>query len=195
MNCANKGVTRLTGADVLTRIRGYVKSFFSCIECSKHFYHMSKNVENEVHTHNEAIIWLWRAHNKVNRRLSKEPSTDPHHPKIPYPPKDLCTECADDSRGYNDTWNDKPRTWRDNVVLNYLKAHYGVHNIRLYENEEQVGTDQVRALVRVIGFSMTYFDTSLCVVVYGAGVLILVMLYIYVLRRRRRGVKHFSHMA
>ncbi|CAB4028752.1 sulfhydryl oxidase 1-like [Paramuricea clavata] len=200
VNCATRGITSLTGADVLARIRGYVKSFFSCLECSKHFYNMSKNVEKEVHTHNEAILWLWRAHNKVNKRLSKEPSTDPHFPKIAYPPKDLCIECSDDRKGHNNTWNDSPSTWRDNVVLNYLKVHYSVHNIRLSESEETPEPDRVRYIsgnefVRVIGFGMTYFDTSLCVIVYGTGVVILVMLYIYILRRRRRGVKHFSHMA
>ena len=161
---------------------------------------MSKNVEHEVHTHDEAILWLWHAHNKVNKRLSKEPSTDPHFPKIAYPPKDLCTECTGDIKEYNNTWNDSPSTWRDSVVLNYLKVHYGVNNIRLSDMHDTIGADSVRyfnsnKLVRVIGFGMTYFDTSLCVIVYGTGVIILVMLYIYVLRRRKRSVKHFSHMA
>jgi hypothetical protein len=84
--------------------------------------------------------------------------------------------------------------------LNYLKVHYSVHNIRLSDSEETPEPDRVRYIsgnefVRVIGFGMTYFDTSLCVIVYGTGVVILVMLYIYILRRRRRGVKRFSHMA
>lgn len=183
----------------MARIRGYVKSFFSCLECSKHFYSMSKNVEHEVHSHDEAILWLWRAHNKVNKRLSKEPSTDPHYPKIAYPPKDLCTECAYDKTGDGNIWNDNPSTWKKDIVLNYLKAHYGVYNIRLSDTEESAASDSVRFInsrkfVNVIGFGMTYFDTSLCVVVYGTGVMILIMLYIYVLRRRGR-VKHFSHMA
>lgn len=194
VNCANRGVTRLTGANVLARIRGYVKSFFSCLECSKHFTEMSKNVQNEVHSHDEAILWLWRAHNKVNKRLSKEPSTDPHQPKIQYPPQELCTECDENHQG-------NISKWRDNVVLNFLKVHYGVDNIRLSDTEESPeSSDSVRyiggrELVRVIGFGMTYFDASLCVVVYGAGVVILVMLYLYVLRMRRRSVKHISHMA
>jgi thiol oxidase len=159
---------------------------------------MSKNVEHEVHTHDDAVLWLWRAHNKVNKRLSKEPSTDPRFPKIAYPPADLCTECTGDRKGYNNTWNDSPSTWRDNVVLSYLKVHYGVNNIRLTETDGTTGANDVRyftsnKFVRVIGFGMTYFDTSLCVVVYGTGVIILVVLYIYVLRRRKR--KRFSHMA
>ena len=161
---------------------------------------MSKNVEHEVHSHDEAILWLWRAHNKVNKRLSKEPSTDPRYPKIAYPPKDLCTECAYGKTGDGNIWNDNPSVWKKNIVLNYLKAHYGVYNIRLSDQEEEsAASDSVRFInsrkfVNVIGFGMTYFDTSLCVVVYGAGVMILIMLYIYVLRRRGR-VKHFSHMA
>ena len=105
-----------------------------------------------------------------------------------------------DSEGRNNTWNDSPSTWRGSVVLNYLKAHYGVDNIRLYDVGDTKGFDGVRYTgsrewVRVIGFGMTYFDTSLCVVVYGTGVLILIILYIYVLRKRRRSVKHFMHMA
>lgn len=196
VNCANRNVKSLTGADVLTAIRGYVKSFFGCLECSKHFYDMSKNVENEVQTHNEAILWLWRAHNKVNKRLSKEPSSDPHFPKQAYPPKYLCQECASEYSNRKNIWLDSPSTWKDDVVLNYLRAHYGVNNIRLAKTAESSRADADRVSTRiaqVVDLGLTYFDSSLCVVVYGAGVFILALLYMYMLKRRRMHVKPTSH--
>lgn len=160
---------------------------------------MSKNVEKKVRTHDEAVLWLWHAHNIVNKRLHNARSTDPHFPKVAYPPKEMCIECTEDSKEYNNTWNDAPNTWRNDIVLNYLKVHYGVNNIRLSDTADGTSKPETvryvrdNQLVRVIGFGMTYFDTSLCLVVYGTGVIILIGLYIYVLRRRRR-IKRYSDM-
>lgn len=84
------------------------------------------------------------------------------------------------------------------MVLEFVKVHYGVNNI-LVNHMSEVQTDEkdlsenVR-FIRSIGLDLDQFDTSLCLAVYGAGVLILIMLYIYILRKRRVG-KHQSHMA
>lgn len=202
VNCASRKKHTLSGRDVLVTIRGYVKNFFSCIECAHHFGNMSKNIEREINTHDEGIIWLWKAHNKVNKRLSKQPSTDPKFPKIQYPLTDACADCSEES---NKFIYSNPK-WKQDVVLQFLKVHYGVNNIRLANDKREIQTDEkdlsesVRLsrgskIAQAIGFSLNRFDTSLCLVVYGAGVLVLIMLYIYILRRRIRIGKHQSHMA
>ena len=41
----------------------------------------------------EAMIWLWRAHNIVNKRLAGDYSEDPEHPKVQFPTQTQCPEC------------------------------------------------------------------------------------------------------
>ncbi|XP_078381919.1 sulfhydryl oxidase 1-like isoform X2 [Oculina patagonica] len=123
VNCGSRH--QLTGLDVLTRVREFVSYFFTCEECRKHFKKMSANLKNEVSSHSEAILWLWRSHNKVNKRLSGDHSEDPKHPKIQFPSKDLCEECR-----YADSENGEIQ-WNEGVVLEFLKNHYGVDNIRI----------------------------------------------------------------
>lgn len=54
---------------VLPIIYGYVREFFGCTECVKHF---TKMVQDEgalmITTARAQALWLWRAHNKVNIR-------------------------------------------------------------------------------------------------------------------------------
>ena len=161
------------------------------------------NIEKEVHSHDDGILWLWNAHNKVNKRLSKEPSTDPKFPKIQYPSSDMCGDCSSNNKIKQ--FNSEP-TWKKDVVLEFVKVHYGVNNLFLTSDISEVQSDEkdlsenvrfIRGnqIVKTIGFNLDKFDTSLCLAIYGAGVLILITLYIYILRRRRRIIKHQSHMA
>ena len=52
-----------------------------------------QNIENEVSTHDSAIMWLWERHNRVNARLRDHTSTDPQFPKVQFPPPLMCPEC------------------------------------------------------------------------------------------------------
>ena len=47
-------------ADVIVSIREFVHRFFLCEECSKHFINMTANAENEIHSHKESVLYLWR---------------------------------------------------------------------------------------------------------------------------------------
>lgn len=61
---------------VLPVIHGYVKEFFGCTECVKHF---TKMVQDEgalsISAARAQTLWLWRAHNKVNLRFGKNSPT------------------------------------------------------------------------------------------------------------------------
>ncbi|XP_031560891.1 sulfhydryl oxidase 1-like isoform X2 [Actinia tenebrosa] len=108
------------GLKTLSYIRDYIKNFFGCTSCVKHFTDMAKNIENEVTTHDDAILWLWEGHNKANKRLHNKPSEDPAHPKIQFPSPEMCKDC-----------HKKDGSWNRKVVLQFLKNHYGVDNIRI----------------------------------------------------------------
>lgn len=103
------------GADVLQAVRGYVSNFFSCRYCATHFSTMAKNLDSEVQTSHDAVLWLWRAHNKVNARLAGDISEDPLHPKQPFPPRTLCSDCHEGTQ------------WNEERSLNFLLHFYASH--------------------------------------------------------------------
>jgi thiol oxidase len=54
---------------VLDAIQGYVKDFFGCKDCSGHFTKMiAEDGALMISPIKDQVIWLWKAHNKVNLR-------------------------------------------------------------------------------------------------------------------------------
>ena len=51
---------------------GYVLSFFQCRGCREHWQEMAKDIDTEVSDGKSAVLWLWRAHNKVTARTLAE---------------------------------------------------------------------------------------------------------------------------
>ncbi|XP_037074522.1 sulfhydryl oxidase 1-like [Pollicipes pollicipes] len=104
---------------VLPAIHGYVKNFFSCSHCSQHFQRMAaQDGLFDVTNAYDAVFWLWRAHNKVNKRLANDITEDPLHPKIQFPDQNLCPSCIVNGRH-------DPQ-----AVLQFLDAFYGAEAIR-----------------------------------------------------------------
>ena len=58
-------------------------------------WHAGKLIEEEVKTYNDALLLLWRVHNKANQRLSGDISEDPVFPKLVFPSKEFCSSCYD----------------------------------------------------------------------------------------------------
>ena len=50
-------------------------------------------VTRDVETAQDAILWLWKAHNRVNVRLKDDVSDDPVFPKKVFPDKENCPAC------------------------------------------------------------------------------------------------------
>lgn len=99
--------------EVLLAMADYIKNFFGCQDCAEHFVEMSKTIAGNVTSRSESVLWLWKAHNNVNKRLSGDFSEDPAFPKIQFPAKNMCSDCrnADDS-------------WREDEVLSHLVNMY-----------------------------------------------------------------------
>ncbi|PAV78554.1 hypothetical protein WR25_09573 [Diploscapter pachys] len=106
--------------DVLEPFRGFIVNFLSCSECAQNFDKEAQT--HQLHTVNkpeDVILWLWKVHNFVNKRLSGSPSDDPKHPKQQFPPKAICTQCYDANGALVD----------DMVLLDFLKTYYS--NIKM----------------------------------------------------------------
>jgi thiol oxidase len=63
-----------------------------------------KTIEREIKSPEQAVLWLWRAHNKANRRLSGDLTDDRAFPKETFPNLQHCTHCYDDQALGSDLW-------------------------------------------------------------------------------------------
>uniref|UniRef100_A0A915Q1B9 Sulfhydryl oxidase n=1 Tax=Setaria digitata TaxID=48799 RepID=A0A915Q1B9_9BILA len=87
-----------TPINVLFSIRGWVSYFFGCLDCRKHFLHMTTTLypltKRRVQNTHDMVFYLWQAHNIVNARLHGDKATeDPQFKKRQFPPIFLCSAC------------------------------------------------------------------------------------------------------
>ncbi|GAV07758.1 hypothetical protein RvY_17563-2 [Ramazzottius varieornatus] len=111
-------------AGILTTIFGYIRHFFSCDDCRLNFLREADGLKAQTKSmsNEEAVLWLWKVHNGVNRRLVGDITEDPAHPKIQFPSQTQCPQCrlADNSFDEHEVKNyflrfyevkDVPTTW------------------------------------------------------------------------------------
>ncbi|XP_029367474.1 sulfhydryl oxidase 2 isoform X2 [Echeneis naucrates] len=108
-------------APVLQVMRRYIRMFFGCEQCGRHFEQAAAATMDQVQTRDQQILWLWNQHNMVNYRLAGSLSDDPLFPKAPWPSPSLCASCHEEKNGVH-VWN------YDNVLL-FLRHHYGASNL------------------------------------------------------------------
>lgn len=100
--------------EVLPVMRTYTQLFFSCRDCAEHFANETANMESQLKHPNSSVLYLWRIHNLVNKRLETATYLDPcFQPKIQFPPSTLCENC----------WKDGQLD--DSHVLPFLVNFYG----------------------------------------------------------------------
>lgn len=199
-------------APVLQVMRRYIRTFFGCEVCGRHFEQAAAESLGSVQSREQQILWLWRTHNKVNNRLAGSLSDDPLFPKSPWPSTSLCSSCHEEQNGVH--------VWNHDNVLHFLRHHYGAANLsprysltppRLPappperaqssqpgEEEPRHGNQAVReeqgeVLVRSggsvwilgsLGFNSV--DMSLCVLLYASSCLFLMLLFFFFKVRSRR---------
>lgn len=83
-----------TAAKAMIATRSYILTFFMCYECRKHFSELPFDL-TEHSSDDDVVMWLWRAHNAVNKRLAKAPAgaADPKVPKVEFPSNAVCSQC------------------------------------------------------------------------------------------------------
>lgn len=189
VQASTKNLTTFSGPEVLETIAGYVKNFFGCTECAEHFMGMAISVRNNVSSLDDAILWLWSAHNQVNQRLSGDVTEDPMHPKIIFPLKAHCPNCHLNG---SDEWNKKE-------VLKYLKKMYSSVSLKQTPNDEV--HSQVQDLVSSQQISDESWnkiedeewkiDVSTCMISYVLSCTVLMVLfYLLVVRNRCKRNKY-----
>ncbi|XP_072746521.1 sulfhydryl oxidase 2 [Anoplolepis gracilipes] len=185
-------------AAVLRAMHGYIGTFFGCADCAVHFVGMAdKNKIFDTRTRDEAVLWLWRAHNEVNARLSGDATEDPKHKKIQYPAAEHCPTC----KYVNGSWNEEE-------VLQYLRTKYSYSSIKydgISNYDSDVSTINVGNGSRVrlerlakekhttaFGWDLNVFDISICVVLYVTSAAILVLVCIKFAVKRSKKKSHIS---
>ncbi|XP_069001430.1 sulfhydryl oxidase 2 [Embiotoca jacksoni] len=108
-------------APVLQVMRRYIRTFFGCEECGRHFEQAAAAGVGGVTTREQQILWLWRQHNRVNYRVAGSLSDDPLFPKAPWPSPSLCASCHEEKNGVH--------VWNYDSVLRFLRHHYGASNL------------------------------------------------------------------
>lgn len=78
-------------------------------------------MHEKTYSNREAVLFLWRVHNRVNLRLAGDKSEDPAHPKVPFPTVEQCTQCRTVS---------SPDQWHEAGVLEFLVDAYSEDNIQ-----------------------------------------------------------------
>lgn len=163
-------------------IRDFVRHFFGCRECSKHFVQMYDTCQQDVchrlvpsRDWREAALWLWQAHNDVNVRLARERWVDRHHigeEMIPttedplhdalWPSRDKCPKC----------WM-SDNTWDSAIVYNHLKNiyWYGIHTDTSNEAVSRKEESKVPWMMRLFKDRIHFVLISTLVYLFGLSML------------------------
>lgn len=183
-----KNLTTFNGKQVLETIAGYVKHFFGCTDCSEHFMSMATTIQTNVSSLDDAVLWLWSAHNQVNQRLIGDVTEDPMHPKILFPLKVHCETCRQNG---TDEWN-------KTEVLKYLKNMYSAISLQNtpYSNDDSQHKNLIISSKQSIDDDSNYYnnvfdeeewkiDVSTCMISYILSCSVLMILFYLLLVRKR----------
>jgi len=196
--------------EVLTAMAGYIKNFFSCSECSKHFTEMAKTIAGNVTTQHDMVMWLWSAHNNVNRRLAGDSTEDPQHKKVQFPNNEACPSChtIDGSWNKSEVFNFLSHMYSNVIYLQLddlsttttTPAPSSVSTPPKYDKtlrHEIYGDDngfkQHRNTAARTLWGFNIFDISLCVVLYICSVAILILVCIKFVFKRSYRKKPYIH--
>lgn len=171
--------------------RDYVINFFTCEHCREHFSQMSMNIETAVTNDASAIMWLWSAHNSVNKRLANDITADPEHPKVQFPDQQLCPTCSVQSN--NDSLN-----WDHTAVLFFLFDFYGMGKINIDDPKSQANikgqllsmnlspSDKREHSSPKSSSFFDFTDISLCLLLYILVTVMLLTFFLHLFNKRRR---------
>jgi len=184
-------------AAILRAMHGYIGTFFGCADCAAHFMEMAnKDKIFDVRSKDEAVLWLWRAHNQANARLSGDDTEDPEHKKIQYPAAEHCPTC----RFTNGSWN-------EDEVLQYLKIKYSSNGIKydgtnsynnnvFDDNNTKMRPGRLAEKIKrttAFGWDLNVFDISICVVLYVTSATILILVCIkFAVKRTYKKKSHIN---
>ncbi|KAH8374103.1 hypothetical protein KR200_001597 [Drosophila serrata] len=179
--------------EVLQAMHGYIKNFFGCTECAEHFQAMaSRRKIWSVPNKEEAVLWLWAAHNEVNQRLAGDDTEDPEFPKLQFPSPNSCPEC----RRSPDTKSENLEIdWNKDAVLGFLRNIHNPQFISRYgvQREELLhpSADKMRQK-RQISSVFTDMDMRMGMLLYAFCIVMMVLAFkLFVFKGYRK--KPYGH--
>lgn len=176
--------------EVLRAVHGFVKHFFGCSHCSQHFQEMAQheNIWN-VKSNEEAVLWLWSAHNQVNKRLAGDDTEDPAFPKLQFPTTEMCSPCH-----RVESTNDSSTQWDRDEVLNYLRHINAEANVSRYGvNGESIQSGHPRAQAHTsTSTAFSEMDVRMGMLLYAFCMLIIIVAVKLFMRRGYRK-KVYTH--
>lgn len=123
-----------------------------------------------VASKDEAVLWLWEAHNEVNKRLAGDSTEDPQFPKQQFPSASSCAQCHHTGSS-KDNLDIK---WNRDAVLSFLKnihnpefvSRYGVqHEQLLHETLDNMRQKrQISNVFSDMDMRMGMFLYAFCIV-------------------------------
>ncbi|KAI0983768.1 hypothetical protein GJ496_004010 [Pomphorhynchus laevis] len=124
-----------SAADLMSTFVDYIYNFFSCYLCRKHFKKATISHRDDLEDENDAVLYIWKIHNRVNQRLANDETEDPLVPKIQFPSYEQCPDCY-----YN--INNKLAWNEQNLVIKTVVSDVFLHfppgsNNRLFETERE----------------------------------------------------------
>ncbi|XP_046654495.1 sulfhydryl oxidase 1-like [Daphnia pulicaria] len=169
---------------ILQAMKGFIKYFFGCAHCSNHFVDMAEDEVDpieSVKSPRQAVLWLWAAHNKVNRRIASDASEDSKAPKIQFPAPNNCPDCRPNGV-------EREEAVYDYLIKLYHPDHISSVGLLIERNAAHSGSSRVQSLP--LGtLSFTGYDISLCAAIYLVSSLILMLVLCRILVKRRRYVR------
>jgi len=120
----------MNAVEVLLAVRGYIKHFFGCEECRKNFLRGAAHLDDVVFSDKDAVLFLWRSHNRANHWLRRDVTEDPQHPKVQFPNLSQCPTCHKTSANGS-------VVWEEDSVYEFLQSMYSGASI--VRDSESVG--------------------------------------------------------
>ena len=147
----SSATARDAGATWFAAVVGWIEHFFPCDDCRSHFLDMAKEAGDSVRTKRDAVLFAWRAHNRVNARLAAAEargddvgSGDPSYPKVQWPTAEQCEACRAPVVGLKR--GDEPR-WNEEETYKFLAAYFhGIGAPRLTVTNPNPKAEDVAAL-------------------------------------------------
>ncbi|POM75557.1 Protein disulfide-isomerase domain [Phytophthora palmivora] len=156
-----KSETALKPSEIMAAIRLFVKYFFNCEECQRHFMManpeslLEKLAESDAEGPRAVAIWIWKMHNKVNKVLKYNQ----------WPTLKNCPKCYVNDGEPLDL---NPARLHEEEILDYVKSVFGHKDTDLFFldaasngvwtatmcliNEEHINTNAAVAVLLMLPF-------------------------------------------
>ena len=152
---------RVNSKEALYILSGFIGNFFSCEHCREHFTEMAQSLTKGVIHHNgDAVMWLWEAHNTVNKRLRDDVSSDPLHPKVLFPPSQMCPYCYTCSTSRDDSVSENTCTLKIEPSWNNTGFMKGENLLHMQQTEQSPRYVWNRTAVLLFLWNFYHMDKS-----------------------------------